>query len=73
MKWRYTTIQGDTWDTIALKVYNSEMLAGLILRENAHLAHVVFFGAGEHLIIPDLPEAALETAQPAPPWKRGQA
>jgi len=68
MEWRYTTRQGDTWDTLALDIYGSEKLAWLLQQANSEMMDLLFFPAGLTLIVPETPPRA--TAQPAPPWAR---
>lgn len=42
----YTTVQGDTWDVIAKKIYNDEMMAQLLMQENRELLHIFVFSSG---------------------------
>ena len=43
MSGTYTTIQGETWDNIALKVYGSEKYTSLLMENNyPHLDILVF-------------------------------
>lgn len=67
----YTTIQGDTWDYIALKELGSEMYMHLLLKENPDHANIEIFSAGVILNIPDIPEGAV-IADTLPPWKKGK-
>ncbi|MNO05181.1 Phage Tail Protein X [compost metagenome] len=62
----YTTIQGDTWDGIAFKLYGDENLMPLLLNANQGQADTVIFAGGVVLNVPDTPE---ETASDLPPWK----
>lgn len=64
----YITIQGDTWDIIALKTLGSEKLMGKLLEANPEYADITVFGAGKKLIVPDYTAPADELL---PPWKRG--
>lgn len=64
---QYVTMQGDTFDMLALDVYNDEAKASLIIQANPQYADVLIFDAGVVLTIP------LITAQAAitlPPWMR---
>lgn len=61
----YTCIAGDTFDTIALRLYRDEAKSYLLMRENPELNHVQVFGGGEVLWVPEDEEQASETA----PWK----
>ncbi len=65
---RYTTIQGDTWDIIALKTTGSEMNMGRIIESNIRYADTVVFGAG---VVLDIPETTAAVNELLPPWKRG--
>jgi phage tail protein X len=63
----YTTQAGDTFDILALDVYNEEAKASLIIQANPQYADVLIFDAGTVLKIPVIePEAAATL----PPWKR---
>jgi phage tail protein X len=64
----YITIQGDTWDIIALKTLGSEKLMGKLLEANPGYADITVFGAGKKLVVPDYTAPADEQL---PPWKRG--
>ena len=65
----YTTIQGDTFDIIAAKVYGygyeNRMLD--IVRANPEHLDTLFFNSG---IILKVPELRKEAAFKQPPWKR---
>lgn len=62
----YRTVQGDTWDGIALKLYGDENLMPLLLNANQSQAETVIFAGGVALDAPDKPE---ETAADLPPWR----
>jgi len=67
----YRTVQGDTWDLIALKMYpdlGREMQMSFLLRHNPDHAETVIFPANVRLRIP---EANIPTVEDLPPWKRG--
>ncbi len=64
---KYTTIQGDTWDVIALKTTGSEMNMNKLIESNITHRDTVIFGAGVVLDIPDIPTSVNELL---PPWKR---
>lgn len=64
----YTTIQGDTWDIIAFKVYGNEKYMTALAEANPAYCDVVFFSAGVELIAPDIAKPLLDL----PPWKRGE-
>lgn len=66
----YTTRQGDTFDELALQVYNSEKKAHLLIEANPDYADVLIFDAGVELTIPiyegtDQPETLA-------PWRRDE-
>ena len=63
------TVEGDTFDGLALETYNEEKKAALIMDANPDYIDVLIFEAGVELRIPivddvDLPETL-------PPWRRG--
>ncbi len=64
---RYTTLQGDTFDMIALDFYHNEKYASKIIQANPEYATTLVFDAGTVLKIPILTETASGTL---PPWKR---
>ena len=66
-----TTVEGDTFDRLALEFYKDEKQAGLIIQANLDYCDVLIFEAGIGLDIPivdiiDLPETL-------PPWWRETA
>lgn len=63
----YTTIQGDTWDIIALRTLGSETEMGRLINANIEQADTVIFPAGIRLVIPDEPDTVSSLL---PPWKR---
>lgn len=72
----YTTIQGDTWDQIALKVYGSDVATRDIMAENGtrdpQLLAVWRFPYGELLATPArTPDTS--TLSQLPPWRRPDA
>lgn len=52
----YTTIQGDTWDMIAKKVYGDEMLLYLLMDYNPEYLHILVFDSDYILEVPPLNE-----------------
>lgn len=64
----YTTVSGDTWDLIALKVYGGELKADWLMQNNLGLIHITRFDSGVVLSTPELPE---EKSGDLPPWKAG--
>ncbi len=65
----YTTREGDTFDALALQLYNDERLAHYIIEFNPDYADVVIFGANVALRLPIVEDA--ETPGTLPPWRRG--
>lgn len=69
----YTTIQGDTWDQIALKAYGSEMATRDIMAENGVLnpecLAVWRFPYGYELTVPELTASTSEVST-LPAWRR---
>lgn len=63
----YTTVQGDTWDTIAKIVYGKEANIGILMAANFPLLDVFMFDAGETVVVPDLPEDM--TDDTTPEWR----
>lgn len=52
----YKTIQGDTWDLIAYKLFGSEKYMKNLIEANWPLLDVLIFPSGIELTVPDLPE-----------------
>ena len=65
--YEYETLQGDTFDMIALDFYNNEFLASTIIEANAEHRSTLVFDSGVKLKVPILEQQA---AQTLPPWKR---
>ncbi|MDA3732390.1 tail protein X [Niameybacter massiliensis] len=63
----YTTVDGDTFDIIALDMYNDEFKSHLIIQANPSYAKIITFKAGVVLKVPVVEEDIPETL---PPWKR---
>lgn len=72
----YITIQGDTWDQIALKAYDSDVATRDIMAENGtrdpELLTVWRFAYGEQLAVPERTPDTSTVAQ-LPPWRRPDA
>lgn len=62
----YTTIQGETWDVIALKVYGGEEYAAFLMENNYAFLDILVFSSGTVLNTPGLPE---EAEGELPPWR----
>lgn len=64
----YTTSQGDTWDLISYKIWNTEKYMWDLMKENSEYMDTAVFSAGKVLKVPDI---KLDTsAKNLPPWKR---
>jgi len=63
---KYVTLQGDTFDAIALDFYNDEIFADIIIQANPDYTNVILFDAGVELKVPVLEEKAASTL---PPWR----
>ena len=64
----YVTVEGDTFDMLALKFYSNEKLASVIIQANPDYCDTLIFEAGIPLVIPDVIEATLPGS--LPPWRR---
>lgn len=65
----YTTRKGDTFDELALQVYDSEKQAHLLIEANPDYADVLIFDAGVVLTIPVYENTVLPES--LAPWRRG--
>lgn len=63
----YTTLAGDTFDSIALDFYNHEHLSSHIIQENPEVRNTLTFKGGETLKIPIIEQQAADSL---PPWKK---
>lgn len=61
----YTTIQGDTWDLIAYKVYGEESRMTDLIKANPSHVRTVIFSAGTTLKVPAVLK---ESGNDRPPW-----
>lgn len=52
----YTTIQGDTWDMMAKKVYDDESYTSLLMEANPRLLDYFVFPEGIVVTVPEKPE-----------------
>ena len=62
----YTTIQGDTWDAIAFKLWGIEALFHHLVKANPDHLDVLIFPASVVLAVPDI-EIPTQTLE-LPPW-----
>lgn len=66
MHYKYITLEGDTWDSIALDFYNEETYAGEIIKANLEYSSTIIFSEGVYLKIPIL---ELSINNNLPPWR----
>jgi len=62
----YATMQGDMWDKIALRMYNSERLMHVLIDANPEYRGITVFPANCELRIP---EVSREERVTFPPWR----
>lgn len=62
------TIEGDTFDRLALEFYNDEKKASLIIGQNLDHCDTLIFEAGVELRIPIVDD--VELPETLPPWRR---
>ena len=65
-----TTVQGDTWDTIALRAYGSVLRAQELMeaRANVRLLDYQIFPGGIQVAVPDIEESA--EPDDLPDWRK---
>ena len=61
-------MQGDMWDTIALRMYGSEPLMHVLIDANPKYRDIAVFPANCELRVP---EASKEVRITSPPWRAG--
>ena len=66
----YITVEGDTFDSLALQFYNDEKLASTIIQANPNHCDTLIFDAGVSLTIPEA--VAVVMPETLPPWRRGE-
>ncbi len=64
----YKSVQGDTWDLIALKTCGDEHFMSDIIEANPQHRETIFFSEGVDIKIPDVKKYRLQDSMP--PWKR---
>lgn len=65
----HTTIQGDTWDGIAFRLWGREHLMSALIQANPDHADALIFPAGIILTVPDVNlEATIQAVTELPPW-----
>jgi len=65
---KYTTVQGDMWDSIARQLYNNEALMHILIDANPQYRTIAVFPANCILAVPEIPREARVTW---PPWRAG--
>jgi phage tail protein X len=63
----YITVQGDTWDMVAFKLYSKASMLSLLIKANGQYAATAIFSAGILLKVPIEPA---ELPTDLPPWRR---
>ncbi len=63
----YTTIQGDTWDSISYKMYGREKFMGILMQANLDLIETFVFSAGTVLTVPELGNGVIQNT---PSWRQ---
>lgn len=65
-----TTVQGDTWDTIAQRVYGNTLRTQNLMeaRENVRLLDFQMFPAGIEVTAPEIDESILQ--DDLPEWRK---
>jgi len=61
------TIQGDTWDIVAKRVWGNEKLMDTLIEANPSQRHRMVFPAGCVLTVPDV---SVGSSVDVPPWRR---
>ncbi len=59
----YKTIQGDTWDSIAYKIYGDEKYTDFLMQNNFELLDIFVFKAGTIVKTPELPDSQSEVEE----------
>lgn len=67
----YKTRAGDTFDSLALTMYNEEKLAKYIIDFNPQYSDVIVFDANVPLRLPIV--ESVETPETLPPWRSSSA
>lgn len=62
------TVQGDTWDIIAKRIYNRETCITALIQANPAFRKYVIFPAGVELEAPEISNRT--TAADLPPWRK---
>lgn len=67
----YTTILGDTWDLISLKVYGNTKYTDMLTaaNQNEELLSTVIFSAGTIINVPEISTDQRQAGESLPPWR----
>lgn len=66
----HLTVEGDTFDSLALQYYDEEKLAHEIIQANPDYCDTLIFDAGIELLIPDV--STVTYPETLPPWRRDE-
>lgn len=66
----HMTVEGDTFDALALEYYDDEKQASVIIQANPDYCDTLIFEAGVELVIPERAEAT--PPDTLPPWRRDE-
>lgn len=66
----HVTVEGDTFDGLALMYYDDEKQASTIIKANPDHCDTLIFEAGVVLTIPD--EVTATLPESLPPWRRDE-
>lgn len=66
----HVTVEGDTFDGLALEYYDDEKQASVIIQANPDHCTTLIFEAGVELYIPDA--SATSPPETLPPWRRDE-
>lgn len=66
---KYTTIQGDMWDSIAYKLAGTTDVTAQLIEANLDKSGILVFSAGIELEVPEFNNYAVDEDY-YPPWKK---
>lgn len=64
----YTTLQGDTFDSIAYKIYGNRKYTKELMEANTKYLSTLIFSAGITLKLPEIDSS--EQSAALPPWRK---
>lgn len=65
----YSTISGETWDSIAYKLFGSEYYAEQLMNENRMKLDYIVFPAGIELKLPEIEDTNGDLDESYPEWR----